>query len=632
VVSPGSLVPLADPQALRPAPSETSAAQPISMALIFAALLRDLEPIDRSDTSRLPAVGEREVCASDAPSDRENGRTTSGQGPVTVWIASLGPPHGGESVNRYLVSKRRRPLADSREEGRGDSDSPRGEPGISPTAPEPARPAGEAAGDPSQTGTARANFDQPGLGAFSDHGVERLPTNDRTVGKDSRRIDDASGLSHDQATAITGLRFLARNAKETAGTMPGAHSRRNPAGLDALVENPECGNRPAAPTPCAADLPTQSSLDPRPEAQAGSSCHEAPELRSQAGDSPESQGDAPHPQLRIGQDPMSAQSERSYPGMRDAGHESPEGSLPRLPGNVTGVPWDAPDRGEVAFRAQIAAAATERPSLSNSQRLARTRGGSQRFPDEFSSSSHPADMLADDVPTEVDARHGLPARPNFADTHRRSAEADASDRDDAAAMPVRENRHSEPPKLETPILTPRDTSLHAQLPGAFAPQPVATGTRTDPKPAVPEPNPRAEAPETEPSNQRSVPAREIRLALVADDARVELRLTDRRGALDVAVRTPDHQLAERLRSELPTLSSRLESNGLSMQTCHPDAADRQTVREPASSRHREGQESGSRDQNQDRQQQGEQRRQEPQQQSRPQEKGRKFQWFLSATR
>jgi hypothetical protein len=56
-------------------------------------------------------------------------------------------------------------------------------------------------------------------------------------------------------------------------------------------------------------------------------------------------------------------------------------------------------------------------------------------------------------------------------------------------------------------------------------------------------------------------ARDIRLEVAGPDRKVEVRLVERSGEVQLAVRTPDSRLAEGLRNELPLLSSRLEQSG-----------------------------------------------------------------------
>jgi hypothetical protein len=63
-------------------------------------------------------------------------------------------------------------------------------------------------------------------------------------------------------------------------------------------------------------------------------------------------------------------------------------------------------------------------------------------------------------------------------------------------------------------------------------------------------------------------AREIQLELRDDDARVNVRLVERAGSVQVDVRTPDTHLAGALRQDLPALTSRLEQTGLRAEAWH----------------------------------------------------------------
>jgi hypothetical protein len=66
------------------------------------------------------------------------------------------------------------------------------------------------------------------------------------------------------------------------------------------------------------------------------------------------------------------------------------------------------------------------------------------------------------------------------------------------------------------------------------------------------------------------PARQISLKLSADDAtRVNVDLTAKGGKIQVAVRTPDQELAKSLQSDLGDLVGRLESKGLKTETWMP---------------------------------------------------------------
>lgn len=76
----------------------------------------------------------------------------------------------------------------------------------------------------------------------------------------------------------------------------------------------------------------------------------------------------------------------------------------------------------------------------------------------------------------------------------------------------------------------------------------------------------------EPAPILSAPAREIHLQVSGGEQRVDVRLTEHRGEVQVAVRTPDSRLTEALRSDLPALSARLEQNGFRAETWHPAAS------------------------------------------------------------
>jgi hypothetical protein len=81
-------------------------------------------------------------------------------------------------------------------------------------------------------------------------------------------------------------------------------------------------------------------------------------------------------------------------------------------------------------------------------------------------------------------------------------------------------------------------------------------------------------------------AREIQLELRDDDARVNVRLVERAGSVQVEVRTPDTHLAGSLRDDLPALSARLEQTGLRTEAWHDApaaAAARIKMADPTSS-------------------------------------------------
>ena len=120
-----------------------------------------------------------------------------------------------------------------------------------------------------------------------------------------------------------------------------------------------------------------------------------------------------------------------------------------------------------------------------------------------------------------------------------------------APMPLpAENNHSGAGALlETP-----------SVPAKPAPVPEGAGA-APPQPAVP-PAPAAPA----------AAAREIHLQVSGGDQRVDVRLTERGGEVQVAVRTPDSRLAGALREDLPGLAARLEQTGFRTEAWHPAAS------------------------------------------------------------
>ncbi len=63
-------------------------------------------------------------------------------------------------------------------------------------------------------------------------------------------------------------------------------------------------------------------------------------------------------------------------------------------------------------------------------------------------------------------------------------------------------------------------------------------------------------------------ARQIQLELHDDGSRVNVRLVERAGSVQVDVRTPDSHLAGALRDDLPSLTARLEQSGLRAEAWH----------------------------------------------------------------
>ena len=138
-----------------------------------------------------------------------------------------------------------------------------------------------------------------------------------------------------------------------------------------------------------------------------------------------------------------------------------------------------------------------------------------------------------------------------------------------------------------PVTSPApEARAHAQ---SGHPVEMRSGGEPPPSKAAPLRQPTAGGslaePDSKPEPARpGQPARDIRLHLADGGQRVEVRLTERAGAVHVAVRTPDQKLASVLREDLPALSSKLEHAGFRAESWGPAAGspERQTQSEPAS--------------------------------------------------
>ena len=73
---------------------------------------------------------------------------------------------------------------------------------------------------------------------------------------------------------------------------------------------------------------------------------------------------------------------------------------------------------------------------------------------------------------------------------------------------------------------------------------------------------------------RPQPIKQISLKLGADAGKVDVQLTERAGRVQVAVRTPDHELAKSLQTDLGELVGRLENRGFKTETWVPAAGGR----------------------------------------------------------
>jgi hypothetical protein len=136
---------------------------------------------------------------------------------------------------------------------------------------------------------------------------------------------------------------------------------------------------------------------------------------------------------------------------------------------------------------------------------------------------------------------------------------------------------------------------------------------------------------------KSAAAHDIKLQVAGEgEQRVEVRVTERGGDIQVAVRTPDSRLAGELREDLPALATRLEQAGFHATTWHPvSAEDRERLsyslagapaRDAQDQPRQNGRES-ERDPQQKRKDPG-----NPDNPSQRKEQGKDFAWLLSSIR
>lgn len=241
------------------------------------------------------------------------------------------------------------------------------------------------------------------------------------------------------------------------------------------------------------------------------------------------------------------------------------------------------------------------------------------------------------APIETKPRATKPARP-----------ITAAPRDIAPKTPNPEPIQARPMQAKTSEPQP---STHVQKPAhaeseTDAPTPMpeikpqaAAPVPSDPPPAALEPardaKPVERAPRTyevhEPAPVKPPEvARDIRLELHANDRKVELRVLERGGEVQVAVRTPDARLAGDLRDNLPALSSRLEQTGFRTESLHAaTASSSETLRpieSPVQAEHRSADHHSKQDPRD--------RREDapPQQQNPRKQKGKEFEWLMSSLR
>jgi hypothetical protein len=203
---------------------------------------------------------------------------------------------------------------------------------------------------------------------------------------------------------------------------------------------------------------------------------------------------------------------------------------------------------------------------------------------------------------------------------------------------VRERRPETPPSEQA--------EPHTVIPNGKA---IPTSPQEAPVKAEPAPG-RSASPETKtvapkdameihtkPEAVKASPVRDMKFEVVGVDRRVEVRVSERHGEMEMTVRTPDVNLATTLRENLPALSTRLTESGFKSETWHPAAPSTsegkhntessqgggfQDSNTPPRDQHRESQEGSG--------QQHPKKPQEPVAQQR--QKGRDFAWLMSSLR
>lgn len=146
-------------------------------------------------------------------------------------------------------------------------------------------------------------------------------------------------------------------------------------------------------------------------------------------------------------------------------------------------------------------------------------------------------------------RTPVPSVPHFANNPKR---------EDSSEVIVR-TAVAEPPVV---------SSLSPAASTETAAPPASESERSEPAPPHSPPNVLTEAKTT----PQTSPAREIQLQFHQGEQRVDVRLSELSGEMQVTVRTPDAQLAGALRAGLPALSARLEQTGFRAETWHPAIA------------------------------------------------------------
>jgi len=196
--------------------------------------------------------------------------------------------------------------------------------------------------------------------------------------------------------------------------------------------------------------------------------------------------------------------------------------------------------GALAFSGRLVMAAPD-VKLADGSRSVRAQNRTQSAQDEPSSTPGPASVTPKEAASDSSADGGSSSRDGRA---RLAAEASGQG---VSSEARREAHAAEPAFIQSPTNpTPPARSEHSPS----APLKTADG------PAAPVAEPEAK------DTAAHGPARQIALELNNGDARVDVRVSERRGEVVVSVRTPDARLAGDLRGDLPSLAARLEQTGL----------------------------------------------------------------------
>jgi hypothetical protein len=222
----------------------------------------------------------------------------------------------------------------------------------------------------------------------------------------------------------------------------------------------------------------------------------------------------------------------------------------------------------------------------------------------------------------------------------RLTESTPAERVTEARPTVKVERQPTEEKNAPPESAPRPRAVE-EVAAVETPEPMASRTveasvapeRPADGPETPEaPRPAARpAPTAEPPKPAPV-ARDIRLEVNGADRKVEVRLVERAGEVQFAVRTPDSRLAGELREHLPTLAARLEESGFHAdQWRAAEAVGGERRLDVRASSEAAGQTPEHRGGQNGREQRDEQpRRTAPEEQNRSQKKGSAFEWLMQS--